>query len=193
MKPTLILSMAILLSATGLAQTSVKNHESVKSVTAIPSEKGSSEMKNLNSVSTSADADIQPTPVNNTQHKITENIKSRIDTKQDVIAKSAVSPQVTVSAVEHLELTVAEVKKSNKIDKKAYLTNGVIISPATIKNNHKVATSATVKNSTQVKAGMNKPVIKADHKMQATSATTVKPASIKMNTHLKGNSGIKIK
>ena len=189
MKPTLLITAAVLLSATTFAQTTVKNQESAKSVTSIQSEKGGGKVKSSGNASSSASS--QP--------------------------GSAISKEVTVSANEQSDLKVAEVKKNNKIDENASLINGAdIASSAGIKNNgnllkkegkSKVSTSTAlaVKNSNQVRTGMNKTIIKPIHKMQAISATTVisgsakansfkpHPASMKMNTHMKTNTRIRVK
>ena len=112
-------------------------------------------------------------------------------------ASSAVNVQTSkINPVEPITYSVAEVKKSNKIRENAYLVNEAVAPASTPKNNVSARISLMAKNSNQVKAKVNKqivPVIKVSHNVQAVSAINVKTAPIKVNTHLKGNSGIKIK
>ena len=180
MKPSTLLISAILLSSTGFAQTTLENQESVKNSTSIQGENGSAEIKSSGS------------------------------------ASSATSSES--NAVNNAELSThssGEVKKNNKISENAYLISDAGIGSSTgIKNNGNqlkesgksnigTSTALAAKNINQVKTGVNKTAITTDHKMKATSATTIRTGSansfrpgaafIKMNTHMKANNGIRIK
>ena len=180
MKPTLLISAVILLSTTTIAQTTLKNQESVKNSTSIQNENGSPEVKSTGSVSSATSAQSN-----------------------------------TVNSAELSTSSTGDVKKNNKINENASLINDAEVSSSTgLKNtdnqlkqagksNISASTTLTAQNGNHVKTAMNKTPTKANHKMQATSATTVrsgsansfKPgaASIKMNTHMKTNNGIRIK
>lgn len=129
--------------------------------------------------------------------------------------KKAVSKDVTVSANVQSYTKVAASENNNKTEENASLNNQASVSSTSIKNSGnqmkekgKVAvsnsTASAVVTGTHVKTGVNKAVVKTGEKVNAASATTIKAGSpaahsikpgsapLKMNTHVKTNSGIRI-
>lgn len=227
MKTTLLFSAAILVSVVTFAQTSVKNQETVKSITAVQSDKGSSEVKSSGSASSSTN--IQSNAANSTEHKAystAEKGKNEIAAEKQALAtkakteaqqaKKTASQDVTVSANAQSDTKITATEKNNKTQENASFNAGTHVSSKGIKNssNHMMKESeATVGNSAVsaietgngVKTGVSKATVKTGETTNAASATTIKsrsstahsvkpaPASLKMNTHVKTNSGIRIK
>ncbi|MDB5276087.1 MAG: hypothetical protein JWR61_1042 [Ferruginibacter sp.] len=224
MKTTLLFSAAFLLATASFAQTSVKSQQAANNVSTLHSDKGSSEVKSAGNASSTTT--VQSNAVNNTGHKVNKGVekgKGEIAQEKQAVAakaatekqqvKTAASQDVTVSANTQSDVNINASEKNNKTAQNASLASQETVSTAGIKKDgnqvkesSKMAVNTTaaaaVSTGSQVKTDVQKTVVKADKKVNATAVTTVKSSSsaahavkpavaVKMNTSVK--TGIKIK
>lgn len=130
--------------------------------------------------------------------------------------KKTAAQDVTVSAGTQSDAKIDANENNNKTQGNANLSTEATVSSAAIKNSGNqmkqeaknsvsAGTDLAVKNTNQVKTKANNTVIKSGEKINAASATTIKSgssaahsikpgsAALKMNTHVKTNTGIIIK
>ena len=204
MKTTCLFSAAILLSIATFAQTTVKKQQTANTVSAIRTEKGSSEVNSSGSASSSTS--IRSNAVNNTEnkaHATAEKGKNEIAAKkQEVITKAkteeqqvkeATSKDVTVSANAQSNTGITAAEKDNKTEGNASLSNGTTVSSTAITNNSNqmngeligtttAGTDLTVNKVNKVKTGSTEAVIKTCEKVHVGTATTVKAGSSVIHT-----------
>ena len=196
MKTTLLFFAAILFSAVTDAQTTVKNHESVKNVTTAQKEKGNYEVKSAGSGSSSTS--IQSNEATSKKQKVmatAEKSKSTVATEKEATienvnttqeqGKKAMDKDVTASANAQSETKVAAESENNKTGENAYLRGETTVSTTEIKGQTvdmenevkdkvNVTSTAVVNNSNEVKTEVTKVIVHSNEKINVSAATTIK-------------------
>ena len=196
MKTTLLFFAAILFSAVTVAQTTVKNQESVKNVTTVQKEKGNYEVKSAGSGSSSTS--IQSNEVTSKKQRVmatAEKSKATVATEKEATienvnttqeqGKKAMDKDVTASANAQSETKVAAESENNKTGENAYLRGETTVSTTEIKGQTvdmenevkdkvNVTSTAVVNNSNEVKTEVTKVIVHSNEKLNASAATTIK-------------------
>ncbi len=199
MKTTCLFSAAILLSIATFAQTTVKNQQTANTVSAIRTEKGSSEVSSSGSASSSTS--IQPNAVNNAEnktHATAEKGKNEITAKkQEAIGKAkteeqrvkeAASKEVTVAGTAQSNTGITAAEKDNKTEGNASLNKDATVSSTAITDNSNqmkgeltgtiiAGTDLTVTKANKVKTSSTKATIKTGEKVHAGTTATIKAGS----------------
>ena len=196
MKTTLLFFAAILFSALTVAQTTVKNQESVKNVTTVQKEKGNYEVKSAGSGSSSTS--IQSNEATSKKQKVmatVEKSKATVATEKEATIENVNTPQeqgkkamdkdVTASANAQSETKVAAESENNKTGENAYLRGETTVSTTEIKGQTvdmenevkdkvNVTSTAVVNNSNEVKTEVTKVIVHSNEKINVSAATTIK-------------------
>ena len=196
MKTTLLFFAAILFSAVTVAQTTVKNQESVKNVTTVQKEKGNYEVKSAGSGSSSTS--IQSNEATSKKQKVmatVEKSKATVATEKEATienvnttqeqGKKAMDKDVTASANAQSETKVAAESENNKTGENAYLRGETTVSTTEIKGQTvdmenevkdkvNVTSTAVVNNSNEVKTEVTKVIVHSNEKTNVSAATTIK-------------------
>jgi hypothetical protein len=220
MKTTFLLFSGLFLSVASFAQTSVKNSSAVSENSRIQNDKAGSQVNHSTSISSATN--IQSDAANNVKSKSSAEIKkgkkSLATEKQKASAeakdaKKAASTDETVSTSAHLKVNASG--EHNKLSNNASLNgNGTASSSTSNEELHlkkeakatvKTQADEAVKNTSKVKANVNKTTIKTGKQINtvttgsvhtgvaAAHSVKVKPVSIKTGATVKTNNGIKIR
>ncbi|MCW3093643.1 MAG: hypothetical protein JWP81_4712 [Ferruginibacter sp.] len=218
MKTTLLFSTAVLLSMATFAQTTIKNHETVKTASTVQTENGNGKIES--SGTASASSAVSSNAVNSTgqtaasagekgktaivseKNVMDATVKAK---KDQVVKKPAAEKEITVASAAKMEVIASE--KDNKVPKNASLTGGASAKSIIIQNNGQSVKNevAVVANSALVAGKQVKPaVVKIHEKINTVPATRIAtispvassikpvPVAIKATGNVKVNTGIRI-
>ena len=200
MKTTLLLTASLFFVSASFAQTTIKNSGSVKDNTSIQSNKSGSQLNSSGSASSSTSIQSQtPGNVENKSYaEVAKGKKTVATEKNNTRAKTTTAaensekmkPQnVSVSSSENSHTKV----KAGKNESNASTRISVENNNSAAENEKHVSTTAKTTVS-----GTNKKIKETSSSAievgaKAKRVVQPRPASVKMNTQIKSNAGIKIK
>lgn len=218
MKPSILVIAAIVFSATSFAQTTVSNQQTVKNTSSVQTDKGSNEIKNSASATSStkvksgeANSASKATATEVSQEKGAATAeKNELGTKASTTEKNDqkfISNEHNVFADGQSDTHVLAKESNNKTQVNSSLngnaavsTTGTTAASNQIKNetksNIEAFTEVTVKNANKVKAALGKTEVMVNNKVSTSAATGVKTSaavvhSVKPAATIKMNSQIK--
>ncbi|WP_301924188.1 hypothetical protein [Ferruginibacter sp.] len=216
----ILLSTASFAQATVRSQQAVNNATSLQSQKGNSELKNSGNVSSstnmqtnaVNSSASEATTSVEKGKTKIAAEKQTMSAKAA-EEKQPV--KAVATQDASVSANTHLAANVGASERNNKTEQNASLTGEATISTVNIKKNSNQVkgngktvintnVAATVAAGNRVKTSVHTIAIKTGEKVNTTAVTTIKSSSaiahsikpaavVKMNTHIKTNTGIKIK